>query len=223
MNPKVTILVCTLNEEANLPHLLPLIPSWVDELLLVDGHSQDSTVQVAAELRPDARILSQPNRGKGDALRYGIQQATGDIIVTLDADGTTDPADLRRFVDPLLEGYDFVKGSRFKLGRPANKPWHRVLGNWLITFTFNVLFFRRYTDLCSGYNGFRKRAIEKIKLNGHNFEDEPLINCRVRKAGLRVKEVGHVDRGRQNGASKAPAWRQGFGAIRTIVRERFVG
>lgn len=222
-NFKITVLVCTLDEEGNLPHFLPRIPSWVDEVLLVDGHSQDRTVEVAAQLRPDIRILYQPKQGKGDAVRYGIQQASGDIIVTLDADGTTDPADLRRFVAPLFDGYDFVKGSRFKLGWPANKPRHRILGNWLITVTFNLLFFRWYTDLCSGYNSFWKKAIERVNLNGRDFEDEPLFNCRVSKAGLKVKEVGHVDRGRARGDSKAPAWRQGFGAIRAIVRERFCG
>lgn len=221
--PKVTVLICTLNEEENLPHVLPKIPDWVDEVLLVDGHSGDRTVEVARQLRPDVRIFYQPGKGKGDALRYGIQQATGNIIVTLDADGTTAPEDLPRFIEPLLNGYDFVKGSRFKLGLPANKPRHRIFGNMLIVLTFNLLYLTFHTDLCSGYNAFWKERIASVDLGGGNFEDEPLINARVRKAGLKVKEVGHLDRGRLDGESKAPSWRQGFGAIKTIVRERFRG
>jgi glycosyltransferase involved in cell wall biosynthesis len=219
----VTALICTLNEEGSLPHVLPRVPDWVDEVLLVDGHSTDNTVAVATELRPDVRVLYQPGRGKGDALRYGIEQANGAVIVTLDADGTTDPEDMPRFIEPLLHGYDFVKGSRFRLGLPANKPRHRILGNWMIAMTFDILFFRTHSDLCSGYNAFWKKALEKVDLSGDQFEDEPLINVRVRKAGLKVKEVGHVDRGRVGGDSKSPSWRQGFGAIKTIVRERFHG
>lgn len=219
--PRVCVLICTLNEADNLRHVLPKIPGWVDEVLLVDGHSTDGTVELAQQLRPDIRILYQPGKGKGDALRCGIQQASGDIIVTLDADGTTDPEEMPRFVDHLLTGYDFVKGSRFALSRPVGKPRHRIFGNWLIVTTFNILFWKRYTDLCSGYNAFWKKSLERVNLSSADGrEDEPLINARVRKAGLKVKEVGHHDKGRFVGESKAPSWQQGFKAIKTILRER---
>jgi len=221
---KITALICALNEELTLPNLLPKIPPWVDEVLLVDGHSTDSTVAIARQLRPDIRLLYQPGKGKGDALRHGIKHASGDIIVTLDADGSTDPKEMAKFIQPLLNGYDFAKGSRFALGFPRHKPWYRIMGNWIITLTFDVLFFRRYTDLCSGYNAFWKKAIGRVNLwSADGFEDEPLINLRVRRAGLKVTEVGHRDRGRREGGSKAPSWRQGFKAIKTILRERFHG
>ena len=222
--PTVTVLVCTLNEEENLPYVLPKIPEWVDEVLLVDGRSSDNTVEVAKRLRPDILILYQPRKGKGDALRNGVQSAKGDIVVTLDADGTTDPAEMHKFIEPLLKGYDFAKGSRFALRLPSNKPWHRILGNWIIVMTFNILFFTKHTDLCSGYNAFWCKAMKRVNLwSADGFEDEPLINARVRKAGLKVIEVGHLDRGRHGGVGKAPSWRQGFKAIKTILRERFHG
>ncbi len=222
--PKITVLICTLNEEENLSQLLSRIPEWVDEVLLVDGHSTDNTVQVARQLRPDIQVLYQPEEGKGDALKYGFKQASGDIIVTLDADGATDPDEMSKFVQPLLDGYDFAKGSRFKLEFPRNKPRYRIFGNWLITITFDVLFYRNYTDMCSGYSAFWREAIERVDLSSpDNFEDEPLINVKVRKAGLKVIEVGHIDGGRLGGATKAPGWRQGFKAIKTILRERFIG
>ena len=69
---KITVLICTLNEEGGLPHVLPKIPTWVDEVLLVDGYSTDNTVEVAVQLHPDIRVLYQPGKGKGDALRYGF-------------------------------------------------------------------------------------------------------------------------------------------------------
>ena len=219
----VTALVCTLNEEENLPHVLPEIPDWVDELLLVDGHSTDKTVAVARGLRPDVRIVRQPGRGKGDALKCGIEQATGDIVVTLDADGTTDPRDIPMFVEPLLWGCDFVKGSRFALSRPAGKPRHRIFGNWVIVTTYNVLYRTKYTDLCSGYNAFWRQAMARVDLSGWTGQEEPLLNARVRKAGLKVVEVGHHDKGRIAGETKQPSWQQGFGAVRTVISERFRG
>lgn len=219
--PKVTVLVCTLNEEANLPYILPRIPAAVHEILIVDGCSTDNTVSVARQLRPEARIVCQPGHGKGDALRYGIEQATGDIIVTLDADGTTDPEEMYNFIEPLLNGYDFAKGSRFALGWPKNKPLHRIFGNWLIVTTANILYRRKYTDLCSGYNAFWKKAFQRINFAADGFEDEPLINVRAIKAGLKILEVPHRDRGRINGETNAPSFRQGWKAIKTVIRERF--
>jgi len=219
----ITALICTLNEEESLPHMLPRIPDWVDEVLLVDGDSADDTVAVAKRLRPDVRIVHQPGRGKGDALKCGIEQATGDIIVTLDADGTTSPEDMPRFVKPLLGGYDFVKGSRFALSRPAGKPRHRVFGNWVIVTAYNILYRTGYTDLCSGYNAFWRQAIARVDLSGWTNQEEPLLNARARKARLKVVEVGHHDKGRIAGETKQPSLRQGFGAIKTILRERFRG
>jgi len=220
--PKITVLVCALDEEKSLPYVLPKIPSWVDEILLVDGHSTDRTVEVAKRLRPDIRVLYQPRVGKGDALRFGIKQATGDIIVTLDADGATDPCEMYKFVEALFRGYDFAKGSRFRVVLPTNKPTHRIFGNLLITAVFNALFSAKFTDLCSGYNAFWKKSIERVSLQSEDyFEDEPLLIARAKKSGLKIVEVGHWDRGRISSESKAPSWRQGFKAIRTITRERF--
>ncbi|MBA7661602.1 Polyprenol monophosphomannose synthase [subsurface metagenome] len=222
--PSITVLICTLNEEENLPHVLPQIPGWVDETLLVDGRSTDRTVEVARELKPDVKVLYQPAKGKGDALRYGIEHATGDIIVTLDADGATNPEEMSKFIEPLLSGYDFAKGSRFLNGFPHHKPWHRILGNWIITITFDVFFFRKYTDLCSGYNAFWRKAIERIDLwSPDGFQNEPFINTRLMKARLKVIEVPHSDERRLNGDVKELSWRQGFKAIKTIIRERFYG
>ena len=112
--PPITAVVCTLNEAPNLIHVLPRIPSYVDEVLLVDGHSTDGTVEIARTLRPDIRVLYQEGNGKGEAMRYGMEQATGDIIVTLDADGETDPQEMAKFIEPLLQGYDFDEGLAFR-------------------------------------------------------------------------------------------------------------
>jgi len=220
--PKVTVLICAFNEEKNLPHVLPKIPKWIDEVLLIDGHSEDKTVAVARELLPNIRIEYQPNKGKDDALEYGISLASGDIIVTLDADGNTEPEEIPNFIEPLLKGYDFVKGSRFLKTKPLQMPWHRRFGNWVLFTEVNILFVARYTDVCSGYNSFWKKAWEKIKFP-EEFGYEPLIIIRAKKAGLKIAEVTTLDKGRISGESKLSSWRQGWGAFKAILKERFSG
>jgi glycosyltransferase involved in cell wall biosynthesis len=221
---KITALICALNEEDNLQHVLPRIPDWVDEVLLVDGHSTDNTVELAKTLRPGINAVYQPGKGKGDALKYGIEQSNGDIIVTLDADGATNPEEMNKFVEPLLNGYEFVKGSRFRGTFPRNRPWYRIIGNWIITILFDTLFLRRYTDLCSGYNSFWKKAVTSVYLwSSDGFQNEPLVHCRVAKSKLKVIEIGHSDEGRTCGDTKEYAWRQGFKAIKTIIKERLSG
>src|SRR6202011_3132653 len=108
----VSVVIPALNDAANLPHVLTRIPAFIDEVVLVDGHSIYDTVAVARQIRPDIRIVIQDGRGKGNALACGFAAAMGDIIVMLDADGSTDPAEIPAFVGALLAGHDYAKGSR---------------------------------------------------------------------------------------------------------------
>lgn len=225
--PKVTVLVCTLNEEANLPHVLPKIPDWVDEILLVDGHSTDRTVEIGKAVRPDARVLLQPGSGKGDALRYGFSQARGDIVVTLDADGSMDPEEIPGFVSPLCAGYEFSKGSRFlgaDLGSGTeDMERHRVFGNKLFLSLTNRLYGCSYTDLAYGYNAFRRRALEDIELVGDGFEIETEIMVKIRKANLKTIEVPSFERKRRHGTTNLKSFRDGCRILKVILRERLPG
>jgi glycosyltransferase involved in cell wall biosynthesis len=219
--PKVSVLICALNEEVNLPHILPQIPPEIGEIILVDGHSNDNTVELAKKLCPNIRIMYQPDKGKGNALKYGVQQASGDIIITLDADGETNPQDIPRFIKPLLEGYDFAKGSRLVDGRPRNMPRHRYFGNRILVITSNILHGTKYTDICSGYNAFWKSAFQRLALTYDGFEMEQEMLVKVKKAGLKVTEVAHKDAGRAGGNSKVSGVKQGFTNLLIIIRERF--
>ncbi len=221
--PSVTVLICTLNEERNLPHVLPKIPRWVDEILLVDGHSTDNTFEVAKEIRPGVKVLYQLGKGKGDAIKYGVEHASGDIIVTLDADCETDPEDIPRFVVPLLNGYDFAKGSRLAHGHPVNMPWHRWFGNNILAVTSNILHGTKYTDICSGYNAFWNSAFLRLKLIHNGFEMEQEMLVKAKKAGLKVTEVNHCSAGRLNGTSKVSDIKQGLLDWIVIIREWFRG
>jgi glycosyltransferase involved in cell wall biosynthesis len=222
--PKITALICALNEEDNLRHVLPRIPNWVDEVLLVDGHSTDNTVEVAKILRSDIKVVSQPGKGKGDALKYGIKNSSGDIIVTLDADGATNPEEIPKFIEPLLNGYDFAKGSRFLNRHSPEMPLHRRVGNWVLATTANVLHGTKYTDICSGYNAFWRKSIGRVNLSSDGFELEQELNVKIKRAGLKVIEVPcSNNRGRLTGGSKVAIWRQGLKDLIIIIRERFRG
>jgi glycosyltransferase involved in cell wall biosynthesis len=219
-SPSVTLLMCTLDEEESLPYVLPRIPNWINEVLIVDGGSRDRTICVAKALCPRARILRQPRRGKGAALRYGISQSTSKIIVTIDADGETDPAEIERFVRPLTSGFDFVKGSRLARGKPAVMPFYRWLGNRILVTTFNGLFGTRFTDICSGYNAFWRDSFLRIQLTHDSFEMEQQLLARVCKRGMRILELAHVSRGRIGGRSKTRSLQQGLVDWLVIIKER---
>ena len=218
---RVTAVIPARNEAANLPHVLPRIPSWVHEVVLVDGDSTDNTVEVAKSLYPGIRIVPQAGRGKGAALRTGFAAATGDIIVMLDADGSTDPAEIPAFVGKLLTGADFVKGSRFAPGGgTADMSFHRKLGNWAFVLAVRALFGGRYSDLCYGYNAFWARVLPTLKLDGDGFEIETMMNVRALREGLRIAEVPSFEAPRVFGTSNLRALPDGLRVARTILRER---
>src|SRR4051794_37568815 len=218
----VSVVIPALNEAENLPHVLPRIPTWVDEVILVDGHSTDDTVAVARALLPDVRIVAQEGRGKGAALRTGFAAATGDIIVMLDADGSTDPAEIPAYVGALLCGADFAKGSRFMQGGgTADMPRHRRLGNAAFVQTVRLLFGGRYSDLCYGYNAFWARVIPMLQLDGDGFEIETMMNVRALRAGLKIAEVPSFEAARVYGEGRLRTIPDGWRVLKTIFSERF--
>ena len=125
--PSISVVVPALNEAQNIPHVFSRIPLDMHEVILVDGYSIDDTVAVARRLRPEVRVVRQTRMGKGNALACGIAVATGDIVATVDADGSADPGEIPRFVDALLNGADFAKGSRFAEGRQQR---HHSVAQW---------------------------------------------------------------------------------------------
>ena len=218
--PRISIVIPALNEEANLPYVLPDIPGWAYEILLVDGHSSDRTVEVAGQLCPGIRVVMQEGRGKGAALRSGFNAAEGDIIVMLDADGSTDPDEIPVFVGALLSGADFAKGSRFlQGGGTADMPLYRKLGNWGFVLLVRLLFGGNYTDLCYGYNAFWKRALPLLDLDGNGFEIETMMNVRALRAGLRVMEVPSFEFKRVYGEGRLQTIPDGLRVLKTIIKE----
>ena len=220
--PTVTVVVPALNEALNLPHVLPRIPTDVHEVILVDGNSTDDTVAVARELLPSIRIVAQEGRGKGAALRSGFAAATGDIIVMLDADGSTDPGEIPAFVAALRDGADFVKGSRFLAGGgTSDMEFYRKLGNMSFVLLVRMLFGGRFSDLCYGYNAFWRRVLPLLDLDCDGFEVETMMNVRALRAGLKVAEVPSFEAHRIHGESNLRTIPDGMRVLKTIFRERF--
>ena len=144
----VTAVIPAMNEAANLPHVFARIPDCVTEVVLIDGNSNDDTIEVARLLRPDVRVVLQNRTGKGNALACGFAAAHGDIIVMLDADGSTDPAEITDFIAPLLAGADFAKGSRYTTGGgSADITRIRDTGNRVLSGAVNLLFGTKFTDI----------------------------------------------------------------------------
>ena len=215
--PRITLIILALNEERNLPHVLPRIPPIVDEVLLVDGHSTDNTIALAKELCPRIRIVFQGGKGKGDAIRCGIKSAIGDIVVTLDADGSMAPEEIERFVEPLLKGYQFVKGSRFLPGGGTyDMELHRRLANKAFILLVNLLYRGRYTDLCYGYNAFWLDALKGVEISSDGFEIETELNVKILKERLKVTEVPSREEARLNGKSRLKAFPVGLRILKTI-------
>jgi len=213
-----------MNEAANLPHVLPRIPSHVLEVILVDGNSSDDTVAVARAVLPSVRIVQQHGRGKGAALRTGFAAARGDIIVMLDADGSTAPEEIPSFVRALTDGADFVKGSRFMAGGgTADMELYRKLGNATFVAMVRLLFGGHYTDLCYGYNAFWRSVVPQLALDGDGFEIETMMNVRALKIGLKVAEVPSFESHRIHGESNLHTIPDGMRVLRTIIKERLSG
>jgi glycosyltransferase involved in cell wall biosynthesis len=218
---RVSVVVPALNEARNLPYVLPRVPAWVHEVVLVDGGSVDGTIEVARALLPEVRVVGQERPGKGAALQAGFRAASGDIIVTVDADGSTDPAEIPLFVSCLLGGADFVKGSRFVQGGGTDDMTVlRRSGNWMLRAAVRVSFGGRYSDLCYGYNAFWRRVLPVIEGDADGFEIETLMNVRVLAAGMKVAEVPSHEARRIHGVSNLSTFRDGYRVLRTIVRER---
>jgi glycosyltransferase involved in cell wall biosynthesis len=219
--PRVSFVVPTLNEAKNLPWLLPRIPDWAHEIIIVDGRSTDDTVAVARGLRKDVKVVMERRRGKGAALQAGFAAATGDIIVMLDADGSMVPEEAIVFVGALMAGADLVKGSRFLQGAGTDDmSLFRMLGNWGLTLIVRLLYGGVFSDLCYGYMAFWSKHVATLNCDCDGFEIETLINVRALKNHLNIVEVPSFEASRISGESNLHAIRDGWRVLQTILRER---
>lgn len=219
-HPRVSVVIPVLNEAQNLRYVLPYIPYDVHEVILIDGHSTDDTVVIARQLFPSIHVVQQTGKGKGDALSCGFLHCTGDIIVMLDGDGSTHPGEIPYFIEALLKGNDFAKGSRFlKGGGSSDITLLRRLGNFGLSSLVNLFFLTHFSDLCYGYNAFWRYCLDHIAIDGSGFEVETLIHLQVHHARMKIVEIPSFEQARIHGISKLHTFRDGWRVLHVIINE----
>jgi glycosyltransferase involved in cell wall biosynthesis len=229
--PLVSILVPAYGEEATVGEVVRrlLALDGLDlEVIVVDDGSADGTAaaaRAAAGTDPRVRVLThERNRGKGAAVRTGIADSRGGIVVIQDADMEYDPADLPRVLQPLIDGVaDVVYGTRLRGGQPqrAHLFWHLV-GNKVLSLMTNVLFNTTISDMETGYKAFRGDLLRSFRLVSDDFTFEPEVTAKVlRTPGVRLYEIPIAYYGRGYDEGKKITWQDGIKAVGAIVRFRF--
>jgi glycosyltransferase involved in cell wall biosynthesis len=219
---KVTLIIPAYNEAATIGEVLDRIASLdLDtQVVVVDDGSTDGTGELAAAR--GAQVVRQENQGKGAAIRAGIPHVEGEIAVIQDADMEYDPADVPALIEPIERGVaDVVYGSRLSGGRPqrAYMFWHLV-GNRFLSLLTNVLFNTTLSDMETGYKAFRSEVLRELDLRENDFGIEPEITGQICKRNLRIYELPISYYGRTYAEGKKITWRDGFKAVRVLVRVR---
>jgi glycosyltransferase involved in cell wall biosynthesis len=223
---RVSIIIPCYNEKSTIERIVEAIrvaPVESREIIVVDDCSQDGTQAILKEKLSKLvdRIIYHPvNRGKGAALRSGIEAATGDIILVQDADLEYSPEDYPALLEPLMSGKaDAVFGSRFMGGRPHRVLffWH-MIGNKFLTLLSNMFTNLNLTDVETGYKAFQASLIKSIQIEEDRFGVEPEIAAKLAHRGCRIYEVGISYSGRTYREGKKINWKDGVRAIYAIVK-----
>jgi len=193
------------------------------EVIVVDDGSEDGTDKVLAALTDSTvRVLTHDvNQGKGAAIRTALAAASGDLVLVQDADLEYDPADWPRLIDPIVRHKALVVyGSCFTGERKNMLPLH-WMGNRLLSLVTNILYSSTLSDMETCYKLFDRRVLEGITIRSDRFDFEPEITAKVLRRGYRIYEVPVSYAGREPDEGKKITWRDGFGAMRALVKFRF--
>ncbi len=223
---KLSILIPVYNERATIIEIIKRVQAvpFEKEIIAVDDGSTDGTRELLPQLEKDGIIVLRhdKNQGKGAAIRTALTRATGDIIIIQDADMEYDPRDYAQLVQPIVEGrVKVVYGSRFLGSRMAMFFWH-MIANKMLTLMTNILYDAILSDMETGYKAFRADVIKSIPFRSRRFEFEPEITAKVLKRGNRIYEVPISYYGREYSEGKKIGLRDGFVAVWTLLKYRFV-
>jgi glycosyltransferase involved in cell wall biosynthesis len=221
---KISVMIPAYNEEKNIESILTRTEAALKalkhpyEILVVDDGSTDETSSLARKKRVIV-IKMQKNRGKGFALRKAFQQATGDILITMDADGSHRPEEIPRLVTPLLNGIDVATGARFngEMQKGSTKKLH-VMGNSIFNLIIMILTRKRITDSQTGFRAIKKRVMKEIKLFSNGYEVETELTIKTLKNGFTVYEAPIAFEKRKNGISRINPLFDGLKIMATMLK-----
>lgn len=225
---KVTILIPVFNEVSTLEQILDKVEKadfcgLEKEIILIDDCSTDGTKDLYPKL-PYKILYHEVNQGKGAALRDGFKEATGDIVVIQDADLEYDPVDYKPLIQLILDGKaDVCYGTRLAGGKPSRSfMFTHLLGNKFLSLLTNILYGSTLTDMETCYKAFKADFIKGIEIKSNRFDFEPEITAKVLKRGARLYELPVSYYGREFSEGKKITWKDGFHAIKALVKYRFV-
>ena len=218
---RVTVVVPARDEEGLIGEIVDSVKPYGDEVLVVDGHSRDRTRAIAVE--HGARVIQDNGRGKGEALRLAIQQASHEILVFIDADGSHEPRDIPALVAPIKAGQaDLVIGSRGKGGSDelhgTIEQFIRYTGSQLITLAINYRWNVRLTDSQNGFRAIRRDVASKLGLTSNLTTIEQEMLMKALKQGYRVSEIASHEYERRWGTSKVVVWKLWFAYVWSFLR-----
>ena len=225
-NKTVSIIIPALNEEDTIAKVIDEIPKkdlqkvgYRVEIIVIDNNSTDGTAETAKE--KGVKVIAEPVKGKGRAIRTAFKSVSGDFIFMLDADYTYPATYIPRMLEVLQEGHDVVIGSRLKgqIGKGAMSKTH-LMGNRLLVFIANILYGTRISDLCTGYWGLTRRVIDNMGLDAKGFELEAAMFAEITKKGYSIAEVPIFYRRRAT-PSKLSSLKDGFKIVWTLLKKRF--
>ena len=223
---KVSIIIPCYNEQSTIKEIINKINSQSNiekEIIVIDDFSNDKTREILEkDLKNNIHkiILNERNYGKGYSIKKGIESASGDCIIIQDADLEYDPTDYKKLLDPIINGVaDVVYGSRF-IGTSERRVlyfWHTI-GNKLLTLLSNIFSNLNLTDMEVGYKVFKSNVLKEINLVENRFGFEPEVTAKIAKKNIRIYEVGIGYFGRKYSEGKKITWKDGFSAIRCILK-----
>jgi len=209
----ISLVMPAKNEEEGICELVDLSRNFVDEIIVVDGHSSDRTAERASS--KGAKVIFDNKKGKGNAYKVGIQEASGDIIVFMDADGSHDPAQIPVLIEPLVKDEaDFAIGSRHKGGSDEWKgdidTYLRSVGGGFLTLAINYLWKANLTECLNGFRAIKRDVVLKLDLKANDFDIEQHMIVQCLKKKFRVTEVISHEYKRKWGISKLPTYRKAY-------------
>jgi glycosyltransferase involved in cell wall biosynthesis len=226
---KLSVIVPVFNERNTVVEVLRRmraveLPDGIErEIIVVDDGSADGTRDVLRQLGDSTVriVLHRDNRGKGAAVRTGIDVASGDYVLIQDADLEYDPEDWPKLIAPVLRGKArVVYGSRFT-GERRNMLFFHWMGNRFLSLVTNVLYNTTLSDMETCYKLVDRELLNDLGLRCDRFDIEPEITAKILKRGIRIYETPISYTGREFDEGKKITWRDGFAALWTLVKFRF--